>query len=439
MTILSSVLVLNAIDRSQPAAASPVTLGPVQNNLVYADGDMNGITVPQLQVSAIAVPAPIDPLSKGANPTGVADSAPAIRAAIAESSHIIFSPGIYTLCSLQTGPYISVQGPKTGVLIQNKSKFTIDFGAANFTICNAISGTSIGLAYFMFDKDKDYTVIGGNLIGNMTGKTTGALTAGICTFNSVDFTYTGQTFAGDWQSQAGGGSGYCGDYMVNGVFLGSRMYGITVGWDLAFLRNVKLLGFNIAGENQGGFGEIGVSIVYDIPMVGNNTTAYSIDDSSDVTINGSATGFAAGWGVFSGSGYTIDGVYSGNLGGTSQPAWGGIIGYNNGGVGSSVGHPPHNIIVRGQYAGNGSATALGGGILVENGNITNSDVISRVRVDATLNNNINAGLAASGSSHIADVSANVDCAGAGQIDCLNSNIAGIAEEQRFSGSRGAGK
>ena len=280
----------------------------------------------------------VDPVVFGADPTGIADSAPAIRAAIAASAHVKFSPGLYNLCSTQPSPYPNAINP-TPILVQNKSNFVIDLGQARLKVCDAVVKPSNGTQTMTFDQVSNYSVIGGNFIGNQPTSSAVGLTGGICTMNAFGAKYLNQVFSGDWSSTSGG-SAYCGDYIVDSVFSGAvTLDPVTAGFDFAFLQNVKIVDFNLRGKFGTGPGNSGVSVIYDGPMIGENKTGYTITDSTNVTIDGTATGFNAGWFIAAGSGYTIRGNYSGNVGTATQPAYGGIIGYNASGGASSVGAP----------------------------------------------------------------------------------------------------
>ena len=369
-----------------------------------------------------------DPLVFGADATGVRDSAPAIRAAISATSNVKFSPGLYSLCSTQPRPYSAV-GP-VGVLVRNKSNFTVDFGQAQFKVCDAVVKPSSGVESFLFDKVTNYTVLGGTFIGNMPTTTTGGLTAAICTMNAVGPKYYNQVFTGDWQSTSGG-TGFCGDYIVNGLFSGAAALSpVTVGFDAAFLLNTRFVGFNLVGQHGSAPGDIGVSVIYDTPMLGQNTTGYTINDSSGVVIDGAASRFGAGWAVFSGSGYTIGGNYSGNVGSASSAGYGGVIGYNGSGSASSVGHPPTNLAVNGRYDNNGNATVVGGGILIQSGNIVNTDEIAGINVNASFYNNTTVAIEATSQSHVRDILVSADCRGALQTNCIGPNVLALSDPLR---------
>lgn len=365
----------------------------------------------------------------GADPTGVADAAPMFRAALAvagPSIPVIRAAGSYNLCSTVASPFADLGPP--AIRVTGRSNFTLDLRGATLTPCATITTGNTGIEHILIDSSTDYTVIGGNFVGNMAGKLAGGDSIGITSFSDQRFKYIGQTFTGDWSS---GGVPYDGDFLIDGVFSDARMYGVTFCFDFAFIKNVTFKDFYATGAFNGGPGAACFSEQYDVPSLAYNMTGVTIADSSHVTVSGGyATGFSTGWVVSSGTDYTFsNNHWYGNLGfAPSQPGVGGLIDYHNGGISTSVGHPPTQIIVSGDhYDGNGNATAGGQGILIANGSIANSDVITGIRINATLNNNSLQGIeaTAAGTTHLTDVVLDVSCSGANQTACIGSNLDAI--------------
>lgn len=358
-----------------------------------------------------------DPRIWGADATGATDSAPALRAmfaAFASDFHFVFADGTYNLCSTAPAPFPAF-GPN-GVLVQGKNNFVIDFGSAKITVCNGISGTAAGLAYFHFDGNSNYQVYGGTFVGNMTGKpSSGGLTAALVMTNDVNFMYANQTCNGDFQSTGAGGECFGGDFDVNGMLLNSNMQNVANCFDFAFLQNVRFLGFNATGMYHSGPGSTCYNTFYDSANLGNNTTGYPIADTSNVVVDGNATNFATGWHLASGSGYTIDGFYTVNPGAGAAAGYGGIVDYGG------TGHPVSNVVVRGHYDSNGSSGNPGGGIFIQNA--AGTDFTSGISINAECSNNIASCLQSNTSvSNISNVRAKVTCSGASQTNCIGPLI-----------------
>ena len=69
------------------------------------------------------------------------------------------------------------------------------------------------------------------------------------------------------------------------------MPNVTFCFDFAFLKHVTFKDFFGTGAYLGGPGSDCLDVVYDIPLVGQNKTPYTIDDSTDVTVtNGDISG-----------------------------------------------------------------------------------------------------------------------------------------------------
>ena len=351
------------------------------------------------------------------------DAAPAFRSAIVSNQHVV-AQGNFTLASTQTSSY-PVTGA-IGVHVVGQTNFVLDLSGATISASNAITSGLSGPSYFQFDGDTNYAVYGGTFVGNQTGKTSGG-TIAIQSFNDVNFLYKGQNFTGDWYSNYG--VPFDGDYLVNGLFEGANMPNVTSCFDFGFIQNVTFKDFVATGKYASGEGVSCVDVVYDVPLVGTNTTGFTITDSTNVNVaNGHASNFATGWYVASGAYYTFANNYwFSNLGTAGTAGVGGGIFYNPSGTASSVGHPPNYVnIIGDHYIGNGNATAGGQGIAIASGAIANGDVIQGVYINAAFENNVSQAIEATSTSHLADVTVVAHCSGASQTTCAGGNISAVA-------------
>jgi hypothetical protein len=363
------------------------------------------------------------PVTAIAAPTDGSDAAPAIQAAIVSNAHLVLPAGTYTLCSYgNPGPY-----PATGpaaVYVHNVSNFVLDLSAATIQMCNA-SSAGAGPSYFMFDTDSNYAVIGGTFVGNLSGRTGNGNTVGIQSFNDVNFRYSGQVFNGDWQSTAGGGVAYDGDFDVNGIFENAQMKNVAICFDFGFIENVTFKNFTATGKYLGSSGNDCLDILYDVQNVGSNKTGHAIDDSHNVTVTGGrVTGFNTGWVLSSGTGYNFrDNHWYGNAGTASVKGLGGLISYNASGNFSSVGHPVQNVSIIGDhYDNNGNAKVGGSGIEIDTAAMTgNGDLITGIHIKASFTGNYTVGVYQTvASPYLKDASVDADCSGANQATCVGN-------------------
>jgi hypothetical protein len=347
---------------------------------------------------------------------GNTDVAELLRAQIASDAINVVPPGIYNLCSTETSPY--AVGP-IAVWVKNHSNFTLDLRGVTFIPCDDITQHKTGISYFLFDNDTNYSVIGGSFFGKPGSI---GISVGISSFNDVNFSYMGQSFTGDWSNA---GAAYDGDFLVNGTFDNAYMPNVSFCFDMAFLQNVTFKNFVASGKFGTNPGSSCVSIIYDIPSVGKNTTGFVINDTTNVRIKGGyATNFNAGWHIASGSQYNLsNNHWYANKGQGITPGIGGLINYNAGGNASSVGHPPQHLLISGdKYDNNGSGVSGDSGIYILNDAISNGDVIDDIHVEASFNNNSGVGIEAGSSSHLSKIVINISCNGAAQKLCIGSSL-----------------
>lgn len=334
-----------------------------------------------------------------------ADAGPALRASLASNSFIIVPPGTYTVCSTQTSPYADIGPPLW--LIQSLTNTTLDLRGATIAMCNGLAGSGAG--DLLISKNTNFKMLGGVFPGN-------TIAVGITLFNNVGFEIDGQTFTGDWS----GGAAFDGDYNVNGTISNIQAQNVTSCFDFAFLLNVSIENVFATGKNGASAGDKCFSNIIDPPSVGYNTTGFTINDSSYVSLSGfNVSNFNNGYAIASGTNWILTNNFWHNNVGSA----GGLWYYNNGGTFTSVGHPASNVVISGdRYDTNG----VNGGIEIDSNAISNSDVFSNFQVSAAFLNNTSYGIEATSVSHISNVSS-VDalCSGASQTSCLGTNISSI--------------
>lgn len=119
-----------------------------------------------------------------------------------------------------------------------------------------------------------------------------------------------------------------------------------------------------------------------------NLTGMQFVETNNVhLISRGASGFLQGYQILTGTGWIIDGDWSGNPGlSPSAAGVGGYIAYELGGGSPSVGHPPSDILIRGRYTNEGASKA-GYGILIDPQQIANSDLIQNITIAGVFDSN----------------------------------------------------
>lgn len=333
-----------------------------------------------------------------------ADAALGFQAAMGSNRVVYVPPGSYTFKSNQSVP-VPANDP-AGVLVQNVSNLSIEGYGATITMADAVSFSED----FLFFKVKNLNIQGLTFAGNRAGLTSSDENAALGLESIVNFSIADIKLTGNW---GGIGTAVAADWLVNGTFRNFNMSAVGQCFDVAFLKNVSFENFQATGAdtngNQGA-GQVGlkcVSVIFDTPLVDFNETGVSYSDTDGVVVTGGAvTNFATGALAASGQNYFFSGNdwYSnpGLLPGST--GIGILVFYFNGGSSSSVGHPPGNITVDGDKFLNNGGAVVGAGFFIGNSGITNSDVISGITiVNSTFDNNINTGITANSTSHLANV------------------------------------
>jgi hypothetical protein len=199
----------------------------------------------------------------GADPTGVADSMPAIRAAtsIASVNSIIIPPGLYACKSLQTAVLPAFND--ACVRIHDRNNVSIIADNAQFLADNTHNRSSI----FSVETVNNFHWRGGEFIGNRTGLDPSLVNSAFALNSLVNFSIENVNLTGNW----GGVSDFSyGDWLVNGYINNISIEKAGQCVDFAFLKGVTLSNFRAKGAdasgNQGS-GQIGLkclSIVNDV-------------------------------------------------------------------------------------------------------------------------------------------------------------------------------
>lgn len=372
---------------------------------------------------------PVNVVALGADPTGVLDSAPVFRSAIASNTRIFVPPGTYRFSSTVAAPCCAFDAP--AVLVQSKSNFEIDGYAATIVIDPSIALSSA----FHFDKDSHFLMRGLTIQGNRTGLTSGQENAGVALSSDVDFQMQDLRFTGF----GGNGTATAGDWLVDGTFDQLQMDGVGHCFDIAYLLHTQILSVNATGADTNGnegAGEVGqtcFSVIVDTPNAGQNNTGYPYTETDDVVVHGlQESNFTTGGLIDTGTHYLLTGnSWHDNPGlAPSTPGIGLYIDYS---YPSSVGVPPSGITISDRFYNNGAAEA-GYGLFMSTSQIQNSDVLSNIYViGSQFDNNNSTGVSSSGSTGFSNLNLFGNTySGAAQALGLSANVANAATSYQDS-------
>jgi hypothetical protein len=368
----------------------------------------------------------------GADPTGVADSMPAIRAAtsIASVNSIIIPPGLYACKSLQTAVLPAFND--ACVRIHDRNNVSIIADNAQFLADNTHNRSSI----FSVETVNNFHWRGGEFIGNRTGLDPSLVNSAFALNSLVNFSIENVNLTGNW----GGVSDFSyGDWLVNGYINNISIEKAGQCVDFSFLKGVTLSNFRAKGAdasgNQGS-GQIGLkclSIVNDVPLLAENHTGQTFPNTSSdgvMILNNDVSNFGVGVYITSGQHYTITGNYLHDNPGTAAVAggFGLFVGYVNGGSFTSVGKPPGNVISHGNiYANNGvNAPTLSSAVRISTSSIANGDIVSNISLDDIFDNNSNTGVEADASTHISAVNIRGVFSGTNQTVGVGANLLAVS-------------
>lgn len=364
-------------------------------------------------------------IAAGADPTGVADSAPAFRTAIQSNKTAIVPPGTYRLSSTVSAPCCA--NDAAAVLVQSKTNFQVIGYGATIVVDNGIALSTA----FHFDQDSNYSVEGLTIQGTRSGLSGGQENVGITSTSDVNFTYRDIHFTGNF---GGVGAALAADWLVNGSFSNILIDKAGQCADFAFLQNVSFQTIRATGADTNGntganqTGMKCLSVIVDGLNSATNNTGVSFTATNYVSITDvSASNFNVGAYLSTGTGYSFAADHwIANVGTSSTPGYGIQLDYIASGSFASTGAPVGNVVVNGDtFTGNGNATAGAAGLGITQANITNSDAIGNVSVTgSTFNNNVTQGISADGTTHLGCVSAlNNQYLGVSQTINVNTNAA----------------
>ena len=376
----------------------------------------------------------------GADPTGVADSAPAFRNAIKSDRDIIVPPGTYTLRTTQSiSNYCSlnlvcaVNDP--AVLVENQSNFRISGYGATINVASSIAYS----AAFLFLKANNYVVEGFELNGSRSGMLPTQQNAGFALISNVDWTIRDINFASGFDDL---GSPFVGDWLVNGHVINNRLTNAGQCADFGYAWNIDIVANYSVGASSSGTqaGPKCWSFINDPLNINTNNTGYPITQNENINLlTNYVTNFNSGAYISAGRGYFLSGnTWENNPG--ALPAVKGIgvyIDYKAGGVFPSVGFPVQDVIINGDKFFSNGSTVAGAGVLIDPSAITNpSDSIKNISIsNSAFNDNANIGIYTISTAQASNfyVAGNT-FSGAAQTTSVNNNTWSL--NTQFTGDNG---
>jgi hypothetical protein len=340
-------------------------------------------------------PAVVNVLQYGADPTGVADSGPAFRAAVGSNRVIVIPPGNYLF---KSSVFDSIVNPNPAALqaiaISSQSNFTIFGYGATLTMDASIAATP----FFGIADCTNFNILGIRFEPSSSGLGPSDFNSCIGMISCVQFNISDIYVGTHLKNQA-----FFGNYLVNGVLRHWHMSG-GQGVDIA---NVLHCLFD--GWNADGFSTVpnasGLWFGNNMDLATNplrNHTGYTINETDHLTISRcNISNYTTG--VFISSGHNIkviDNTFH-DMPGTGVGPVGIYLTYNNGGNGDSTGHPLKGVQIIGNTFITIGHTTTGEGILIDPAAIVNADVLS----DVIITNNhfsdiVNAGVIETSNSHL---------------------------------------
>lgn len=308
------------------------------------------------------------------------DFGPPIRAAVGSHRTIYIPPATYTfLLSVPPGSLPAANA--TGVFIAGFSDFAILADGATFKVADSTASTTF--THFSFYNDKNFSVRGGTFTGNRSGLSPDAENGGIFLVSTLDATFEGQIFDGNY---GGLGAPYAGDYNLRLKISNNRMIAAGIGFDFAFNVDLLIEDVTVAGvgpDGATGAGDNCFSNAYDEHYPPKyNVTGIPIEDTARVSIKHlRCSNFSTGVALASGSHIRIEqSSLCDNPGGGSAKGIGIYIFYNESGAYTSIGHPVTDVSIADNIICGNGATVPGYGLLIDGSAIRNNDRISNIAV-----------------------------------------------------------
>lgn len=331
----------------------------------------------------------VNVIDKGADPTGVADSAPAWRAAMGSNRRIIAPPGNYLFKSTQTAPCCAFGPP--AVLVQSFSNFSIEAYGATIIVDPSIANSSA----IMFANDSHFSTHGLTIQGNRTGLASSVENVGIALLSNVDFVLRDTHCSGNF-----GGTGTCfvGDWLVDGLIDHAEIDNSGICADFAYLKNFTYQNIRAHGADTTGAAGVGqkcFSLFTDSLNAATNSTGVSFTASDNVTVRGvNESNYAVGAAISTGSHLSFSGnTWQSNPGISGVPGLGVYVFYNASGSFASTGAPVTDLTISGDRILNNGAITTGSGIFIDSSAIVNSDIIGPITIaNSSLIGNANTGI-----------------------------------------------
>jgi hypothetical protein len=363
---------------------------------------------------------PVSVLTCGADPTGVADSAPAFRSCIASNRVLTVPAGTYSFCSTVSPPSYLSAFLNPAVLVTGVTNFAMFGYGATINICPAIAYSTA----IQFDQSTNIAFKGFTINPNASGLTGMETSTGVSLSNVVGADIGDITFGPNLTAQA-----FYMDWVVNAVF---SHITIVAGncFDTGFLLHVK---FDDVNQTAGAAGIQCFDIVNDTPNSTANRTGISYTETDDVSVTRfDASGNDTGAYITSGKHIKFShNNWHNNPGGQggSGAGVGIFIQYVNGGTFTSVGVQPSGIVIDGDIFANNGTVNAGQGILLDASQIANSDTLTNIIINnSVFDNNTATGIAASGTTHYGNVAIGAGnvFSGANQSVAMNPDFLAIA-------------
>ena len=369
----------------------------------------------------------------GAFANRTTDAAPAFRAAMGSARTVRSIPATYRFCSwVMAGPYAQDAAHTTGqyfpagVWPMGYDDLTVDNTGATFNTCDYPNP----LAIFFFDRNKRAHLTGGTYNGNHNLIADIASSVAVVTHNQDNSLFENFTVGGNF---GGGGSGMASNWTYNTTYRNIRMTGVGQAVDFAQAKGLTIDGMVAVGGDatqSGGPGSKGVSFIYDPVGTYDSRLPYNFDDNDGVTIvNSEFSNFTACLYVFSGKNYRISNNRFHNCTGNSGGAQGvgALIGWSS----ASAGRPVQNFIMDNNIIDDNGAVNGNAGVVVGNGAITNSDVMSGIKItNNIIKNNRDTGIRATGTSNLANIdfiTGNKFIPGSNQLYALGGYVSALQD------------
>lgn len=393
----------------------------------------------------------------GAIPSAV-DAVPGFVAAIGSNRKIVCPPGNYTFNSVkQTRPRTTTNF--TSVFITGQSNFELDCNDANILPGSGLlasAQTANGgspAAYGLFEingNSTDFFIHGLTFSGDYHSAS--LQNSGIVVFGVQRFLIDKIDFSGNWGGIA---NPMAGDWQVHGTYSNIQMAQVGLCFDEAYMIDVTFDKIHARGsDGVTGTGNKCFSVINDLPNAGTNPTGVSIPDTAGIVItNSDISNFGSPLGsgfapvvLSAGAGYRFHGNYwHDNPGNAAQVASVVIVVYLNGGVFSSVGTPPRNMVFDGEIFANNGTTSAAPVIRIDASQIVNADRIGGITVSSSqflgnnvISGNINTNFTAGMTNPALGGAGNYfDGTPVGLTADATSTLLGLATRQIMTGNSGA--